>query len=133
VISNSPKTILVSLSFAHQSCIHKWTCISEKEQAAVESSQSKIASPSWIRIKVRKYKDTVVYVFDEHQVNNFVVALIVPHDFPYPQPEGTVGLVDQSRLPSEDSVTDIIREGKAVGLTFKGEEYYSGLLRKRFR
>jgi hypothetical protein len=133
VTSDSPKTILASLSHAHQSSVYKWTRISEEEQAVVESSQSNIASLAWIRIKIGKYKNSVAYVFDERQVDKFVVALIALRDFPYSQPKGTVALLDRSRLPTDDSVTEIIREGRAVGLTFKGEEYYGGLLKKRFR
>ncbi|KAG1742174.1 hypothetical protein EDB19DRAFT_1907640 [Suillus lakei] len=132
VVSDSPKTILASLPHTHQLSVIKWVHISEEEQAALESSQCRLASPSWICITLGKYKDAISYVFDDHQTDNLVVTLVTLHDFPYSMPKGTVGLLDRSRLPSGDSGTDIILEGLVVGCSFKGKEYYGGLLKKTF-
>ncbi|KIK31413.1 hypothetical protein CY34DRAFT_19952, partial [Suillus luteus UH-Slu-Lm8-n1] len=133
VVSDSPKTIYASMPHSHQISVIKWSRIPEEERASLESSQCTLPSPAWVRVKIGKYKDTVAYVFDEEQIDGFITTLVVPRDFPYPKPKGTVELVDKSRLLLDGSVSDIIREGEVVGWTFKGQYYYSGLLKKTFR
>lgn len=132
-VSDSPKTILASMPYSHQTAVIKWTRVPEEDQAAVESSQCALSSPGWVRVKLGKYKGSTAYVFDEEQLDGFVVTLVAPRDFPYPMPKGTVDLADRSLLPSSDSPSDISREGKVVGWSLKGQEYYGGLLKKTFR
>ncbi|KAG1721948.1 uncharacterized protein EDB91DRAFT_1256292 [Suillus paluster] len=129
IVSDSPKTILQSLPHSHSSCVTKWDRISEEESESVHRANLKLADPCWVRIKLGKYKGDIAYVFDPHQTNNFVTVLIPPRDFPYPMPKGSVSLFDRSRIPAKLS-TDIIRRGIAVGWSYKGEEYYGGLLKK---
>jgi hypothetical protein len=73
-----------------------------------------------------------VYVLDKEQLNGFVITLVAPRNFPYPMPKGMVELVDRSHLPPSDSPSNISHEGKAVGWSFKGQDYYAGLLKKTF-
>lgn len=73
------------------------------------------------------------YIFDSNQSNGFVTVLITLRDFPYLMPGGSVALLDQSCLPNDDqAVRNIIRNGKVVGCSYKGELYYMGLLVKQF-
>ncbi|KAG1863910.1 hypothetical protein F4604DRAFT_1683524 [Suillus subluteus] len=132
IISDSPKTILASLPYSHSSCVSKWERISEQDAEALEHSTLKFPNPSWVRIKGGKYKGDIAYVFDPDQTNKFVAVLIPPRDFPYPMPKGSASLFDRSRIPANQAMTDITRGGDVVGLKFKGEEYYGGLLKKNF-
>ncbi|KAG2136428.1 hypothetical protein DEU56DRAFT_756334 [Suillus clintonianus] len=131
IVSDSPKTILQSLPHSHSSCVTKWDRISDQESESVDRANLKLPDPCWVRIKLGKYKGDIAYVFDPEQTNNFVQVLIPPRDFPYPMPKGSVALFDRSRIPANSS-TDIIRRGIVVGWSYKGEEYYGGLLKKNF-
>jgi hypothetical protein len=130
VVSDSPKTISTSLPVSHNLSVREYLRISEEEREAVERSNTKLPSPSWVRIKHGKYKDAIAYVFDSEQSNGFVKVLVPPQDFPYPMPKGCVALFDPSRLPKDTTVTNIIHDGEVVGCSFKGAKYYKGLLLK---
>jgi hypothetical protein len=106
--------------------------IPEEEREAVELSYSKLPSPGWVKIKQGKYKGGIGYVFDSEQSNGFVVVLIPPWEFPYPMPQGSVVLLDRSRLPNNETVSDITCDEKVVGWIYRGERYYIGLLLKDF-
>lgn len=106
--------------------------ITEEERETVERSYSKPPNPGWVKIKQGKYKGDIGYVFDSEQSNNSVAVLIPPREFPYPMPQGSVALFDRSRLPDNETVTDIIRDEKVVGWIYRGERYYMGLLLKDF-
>lgn len=45
-------------------------------------------------------------------------------------PKGSVALLDPSRLPKDNTVTDILHNKEVVGSLYKGERYYKGLLQK---
>ncbi|KAG2094639.1 uncharacterized protein F5147DRAFT_657116 [Suillus discolor] len=115
VVSDSPKMISASLPPSHNLSVREYLCISEEEHEAVEHSNIKLPNPSWVRIKHGKYKDAIVYVFDSEQSNLFVKVLVPPRDFPYPMPEGSVTLLDSSRLPKDNTVTDIIHGEEVSG------------------
>jgi hypothetical protein len=108
----------------------KWDRISDEEETAVNALRLKFPYPAWLRIKRGKYRDSIAYVFDPEQENLFVTVLVPPKDFPYDMPKDVAALFDRSRLPTPPS--DIVRDGEVVGYKFKGEEYYSGLLKKNF-
>ncbi|KAG1843865.1 hypothetical protein C8R48DRAFT_780521 [Suillus tomentosus] len=130
VISDSPKTISASLPPSHSLSVRQYLCISEEEHEAVERTSIKLPNPLWVRIKHGKYKDAIAYVFDSEQSDLFVKVLVPPRDFPYPMPKGSVALLDPSRLPKDNTVTDILHGKEVVGSLYKGERYYKGLLQK---
>ncbi|KAG2031209.1 hypothetical protein BDR03DRAFT_1016296 [Suillus americanus] len=132
IMSNSPRTILTSIPQSHAVAIKKWEVISEDEETAVNVLCLKFPSPAWLRIKRGKYKDTIAYIFNSEQVNNFVTVLIPPREFPYDMPKESVTLFDPLRLPSGISMTNVIHDGQVVTLKFKGEESYCSLLKKNF-
>ncbi|KAG1749186.1 hypothetical protein EDD22DRAFT_958089 [Suillus occidentalis] len=105
--------------------------ITDEERGAVERSRTTLPNPAWVRITRGKYKSYVGRVFKSGQ--DTVEILIPTCDFPYPMPRGCRALVERSRLPKNNSVTDIILNAEVVGWTFKGESYYMGLLLKHFR
>lgn len=129
IISDSPRTILQSLPDSHSSCVIRWERISEEESELLDRASLKLPNPCWVRIKRGKYKGDIAYVFDPDQTSDFVSVLTPPRDFPYPMPPGSVSLFDKSCIPANQS-TDIIRGGQVVGWSYKGEEYYGGLLKK---
>lgn len=129
MVLDSPKTISALLPPSHNLSVREYLRISEEECEVVEHLNVKLPNPSWVRIKHGKYKDAIAYVFDSEQSNLFVKVLVPPRDFPYPMPEGSVALLDSSRLP-KDTVTDIIHDEEVVGCSYKGAKYYKGLLLK---
>ncbi|KAG1765876.1 hypothetical protein EV702DRAFT_1050865 [Suillus placidus] len=108
----------------------EYLCISEEEREAVEHSNIKLPNPSWVRIKHGKYKGDIGYVFDPDQSNHFIMVLIPLQEFPYDMPQGSVALLDQSHLPNDSTVSDILCDGDIVGYSYKGQWYYGGLLLK---
>ncbi|KAG1892882.1 uncharacterized protein F5891DRAFT_986331 [Suillus fuscotomentosus] len=109
----------------------QYLLISDEEFGVVKCSNLKLPNPSWVRIKHGKYKGDS-YVFDSEQSTGFVVVLIPPREFPYSMPRGSKALLDRSRLPNDNRVSDIIHDEKVVGWSYKGERYYMGLLLKIF-
>lgn len=132
MVSDSPKTIAASLPASHSLSVKQYIRIPEEEREAVELSYSKLPSPGWVKIKQGKYKGGIGYVFDSEQSNGFVAVLVPPREFPYPMPQGSVALLDRSRLPNNETVSDITRDEKVVGWIYRGERYYMGLLLKDF-
>ncbi|KAG1889783.1 uncharacterized protein F5891DRAFT_1198371 [Suillus fuscotomentosus] len=130
VVSESPKTISAHLPPSHNLLVREYLRISEEEREAVECSNVKLPNPLWVRIKHGKYKDTIAYVFDSEESNSFVKVLVPPRDFPYPMAKGSVTLLDSSRLPKNNTVTDITHDEEVVGCSYKGAKYYKGLLLK---
>ncbi|KAG2059136.1 hypothetical protein BDR06DRAFT_1071983 [Suillus hirtellus] len=47
-------------------------------------------------------------------------------------PKRSVVLLDQAHLPNDKTVSDILQDDKVVGWSYKGEQYYMGLLLKNF-
>lgn len=134
VVSDSPKTIASFLSTAHKQSVRDYLRISDEERQAVERARPKLPNPGWVRIMQRgKYKGDIGYVYDSKQSDDFVAVLIPPRDFPYPVSEKSAALLDRSRLPPNSTVSDITRDNKVIGFSFKGEQYYMGLLLKKFR
>ncbi|KAG1791228.1 uncharacterized protein HD556DRAFT_1445494 [Suillus plorans] len=138
IVSESPRAIASSLPISHKLSVKDYLRISDEERAIVEHPQSQLSSPGWVRIIRGKYKDTMAYVTDLKSANEspsghpLVWVLVALRDFPYPMPKGSVALLDRSRLPAGNAVSDIIRDGEVVGCSYKGEEYYKGLLLKSF-
>jgi hypothetical protein len=83
-------------------------------------------------IQCSKYKGDIAYVYDSNQSDDFVTVLIPLQDFPYPMSEKSAALLDRSRLPANRTVSDITCDSKVIGCSFKGEQYYMGLLLKKF-
>ncbi|KAG1851801.1 hypothetical protein C8R48DRAFT_777751 [Suillus tomentosus] len=139
VVSESPRAIASSLPTSHRLSVKDYFRISDEERAVVEHPQSQLpSSPGWVRIIRGKYKNAMAYVTNLKPANEspsghpLVWVLVALRDFPYPMPKGSVALLDRSRLPTGNAVSDIIRDGKVVGCLYKGEEYYQGLLLKSF-
>ncbi|KAG1717580.1 hypothetical protein EDD22DRAFT_964626 [Suillus occidentalis] len=130
VVSDSPRTIAASLPPSHSLSVKEYLVIPEEEREAVERSSTKLPNPSWVRIKHGKYKGDIGYVFDPDQSNLFVTVLIPLREFPYDMPQGSVALLDRSRLPNDSAVSEILRDGDVVGHSYKGQRYYGGLLLK---
>ncbi|KAG1899231.1 uncharacterized protein F5891DRAFT_1190035 [Suillus fuscotomentosus] len=114
VVADSPKTISSLLPDAHRYSIRDYLCISDEEREAVERARAKLPNPGWVRITHGKYKGDIGYVYDSEQLNDFVVVLIPSRDLPYP------------------TISDIVRDGEVIGCSYKGEQYYMGLLLKNF-
>ncbi|KAG1894033.1 uncharacterized protein F5891DRAFT_1195724 [Suillus fuscotomentosus] len=136
VVSDSPRTISLSLPTSLHPLVKEYLYISDAEHEAVKHVRLTFPSPAWVKIKTsmcNKYNGAIGCIFEESEENNnFVKVLIPPWDFPYPMPQGSVALFDLARLPIGKFTTDIIRDGKVVGWTYKGEQYYMGLLLKKF-
>ncbi|KAG1794535.1 uncharacterized protein HD556DRAFT_1474554 [Suillus plorans] len=132
VVADSPRTIAASLPTSHAFAVKQYLRISDEEREAVDGSCSNLPNPAWVRIKYGQYKGDIGYVFDSDQSNGLIAILIPPRCFPYPMPGGSVALFDQFRLPDNQTVSDLIRDGKVVGCSYKGEHYYMGLLLKHF-
>lgn len=131
VVADSPKTIAGSLPLSLDLAVKDYVRITEEEREAVERSQSEFPYPAWVRIKKDKYKGDLAQIF-EQLPNGAVSVLIVPRNFPYPMPRGSRALLERSRLPNNNTVSDIIRDDEIVGWKYKGESYYNGLLLKTF-
>lgn len=132
-MSDSPKSISSFLSTAYRFSVRDYLRVSDGEREAVERARPKLPNPGWVRITQGKYKGDIGYVYDSEQLNDFVAVLIPPREFPYPVLENSAALFDRSRLPANKTVSNILRDGEVVGCSYKGEQYYMGLLLKRFR
>ncbi|KAG1837584.1 hypothetical protein DFJ58DRAFT_734303 [Suillus subalutaceus] len=102
-----------------------YTLVTEEERGAVERSQSEFPNPAWVRVKNGPYRGDTALVF-EQLPNGIVAILIVSRDMPYAMPGRTRALVEQSRLPKNKTVSDVIHDDQVVGWKFKGESYYWG-------
>ncbi|KAG1802905.1 uncharacterized protein HD556DRAFT_1437964 [Suillus plorans] len=132
VVADSPKTITNSLTSSLYLAVKQYVLISDEERETVERSCSKLPNPAWVRIKHGKYKGDIAQVFDSDLLNDLVAVLIPPRDFPYPMPRGSWSLLDRSRLPNGDAVSNINHSEEVVGCKYKGEIYYKGLLLHNF-
>ncbi|KAG2122206.1 hypothetical protein BD769DRAFT_1746834 [Suillus cothurnatus] len=110
VVADSPKTIADSLPLSLYIAVKRYSRITDEERGAVERSRTTLPNPAWETVEV----------------------LFPTCDFPYPMPQGCRSLVERSRLPQDNSVSDIILDDQVVGWKFKGESYYMGLLLKNF-
>lgn len=131
VVADSPKTIGEALPLSLYLTVKQYTRIAEEEREAVERSQSELPNPAWVRIKNGKYRGDIALVF-EQLPNGIVAVLIVSRDVPYTMPCRSRALVERSRLPKNNTMSDIIHDDQVVGWKFKGESYYMGLLLKNF-
>ncbi|KAG1865675.1 hypothetical protein C8R48DRAFT_772675 [Suillus tomentosus] len=132
VVADSPRTIAASLPSSHAFAVKRYIRISEEEREAVNGSVSKLPHPAWVRVRYGKHKGDIGYVFDSDQSNGLIAILIPPRCFPYPMPSGSVALLDRLRLPNNQTVRDLNRDGKVIGCSYKGEQYYMGLVLKHF-
>ncbi|KAG0697354.1 hypothetical protein DFH29DRAFT_878763 [Suillus ampliporus] len=137
MVAESPQAIASTLPTSYELSVKDYFRISDKERAVVDRQRSQLPSPGWVRITRGKYKNATAYVTNlkstkESSSNPLVWVLVALQDFPYPMPKGSVVLLDRSRLPAGKAVSDIIRDGEVVGCSYKGEEYYRGLLLKSF-
>lgn len=132
VVADSPRTIMASLPISHTFTVKQYLRISEDEREAVERSCSNLPSPAWVRIKHGNYKGDIGYILDSDPLNHLIAILIPPQHFPYPMPGRSVALLDQFHLPNDQTVCDVICDGKVIGFSYKGERYYKGLLLKNF-
>ncbi|KAJ8587290.1 hypothetical protein M405DRAFT_316926 [Rhizopogon salebrosus TDB-379] len=132
VAAESPNTIAESLPSSHAPAVREYTCISEEELNAVMRSRSTFPHPAWVRIKRGRYNGDIGYVFDSDQSNGLVGVLIPPRDFRDPTSKGSATLLDRCHLPNDTSLSDILLGEQVVGWSYKGEQYYKGLLLKHF-
>ncbi|KAG2112352.1 uncharacterized protein F5147DRAFT_771418 [Suillus discolor] len=136
VVSDSPRTISLFLPISLRPSVKEYLYISDEEHEAVKCARLTLPSPAWVKIKTsthHKYHGAIGYVFEESEENdNFMKVLIPPRDFPYPMPQGSVALFDLAHPLTGKLTTDIICHGKVVRWTYKGEQYYMGLLLKKF-
>ncbi|KAG1797260.1 uncharacterized protein BJ212DRAFT_1306025 [Suillus subaureus] len=132
IMSNNPQTFMTSIPQLHGGTIKKWQVLSKDKETTVNTLHLKFPSPAWLRIKHGKYKDTIGYIFNSKQTNNFVTVLIPPREFPYNMPKGSVVLFDPSCLPTGILPSDVTHDGKVVASKYKSKEYYCGLLKKNF-
>jgi hypothetical protein len=58
--------------------------------------------------------------------------LIPPREFSYNIGKGLVTLFNSAHLSTGISMSDIICNGKTIESKYKGKEYYSSLLKKKF-
>ncbi|KAG2052067.1 hypothetical protein BDR06DRAFT_1058054 [Suillus hirtellus] len=132
VVADSPKTIADSLPSSLYLAVKQYVCISDEEHEEVKHSYCKLPSPAWVRIKHGKYKGDIAQVFDSNLLNDFIVVLVPPWDFPYSMPPRSQSLLDRSHLPNGNTVSNITHGRKNVGYKYKGEKYYMGLLLHSF-
>jgi ribosomal protein L24 len=130
VVADSSKTIADALPFSLYLAVKKYVIVSDEERQVVERSCRKLPNPAWVRFKHDKYKGDIAQVFDSNLPNDMVAVLVPPREFPYPMPRGSRSLLDRSRLPNGDAVSNINRGEEVIGWTYKGEKYYMGLLLK---
>ncbi|KAG2123402.1 hypothetical protein BD769DRAFT_1743117 [Suillus cothurnatus] len=131
VVTDSFKTIINSIPASHASALKECIRIAEAECEAVECSRSKLPNQAWVRIRDGKYKGDIAQVFSPSLPNGFVAVLIASRNLPYPISRRSA-LLKQSCLPNTKAVSDILCDGTVVGLKYKGESYYMGLLLKNF-
>ncbi|KAG0703420.1 hypothetical protein DFH29DRAFT_998559 [Suillus ampliporus] len=115
VVADSPKTIAKSLPFSLYLTMKQYVRISDEEREVVERSYNKLPNPAWVRIKHGKYQGDIAQVFNSDLPNGFIASLL-----------------DRSRLPNGNTVSDINDGEEVVGFKFKGETYYMGLLLHNF-
>ncbi|KAG1823064.1 hypothetical protein EV424DRAFT_1346538 [Suillus variegatus] len=132
VVADSPRTIAKSLPFSLYLAVKQYVRISDEEREVVERSCSKLPNPAWVRIKHGKYKGDLGQVFDSDLPNGFVAVLVPPRDFPYSMPPRSRSLLNRSRLPTGNAVSNINHGEEVVGCEYKGEKYYMGLLLHNF-
>jgi hypothetical protein len=132
VVADSPKTIAKSLPFSLYLAVRQYVRISDEEREVVERSYNKLPNPAWVKIKRGKYQGDIAQVFDSDLPDGFVAVLVPPRDFPYPMPPRSRSLLDRSRLPNGNTVSNITNGEEVVGFKFKGETYYMGLLLHNF-
>ncbi|KAG2747121.1 hypothetical protein P692DRAFT_20739658 [Suillus brevipes Sb2] len=132
VVADSPKTIADSLPFSLYLAVRQYVRISDEEREVVERSYNKLPNPAWVKIKRGKYQGDIAQVFDSDLPDGFVAVLVPPRDFPYPMPPRSRSLLDRSRLPNGNTVSNITNGEEVVGFKFKGETYYMGLLLHNF-
>ncbi|KAG1760394.1 hypothetical protein EDD22DRAFT_848519 [Suillus occidentalis] len=99
--------------------VKHWDIIMEEQEAQIKALSLQFPFPCWLRVKCGKYRDTVGYLFDSEQSNNFVMVLIPPRDFPYKMPKGSVALFNPSRLLPGISMMDITCDGEIVRQKYK--------------
>ncbi|KAG1825225.1 hypothetical protein DFJ58DRAFT_738561 [Suillus subalutaceus] len=104
----------------------------DEEGEMVKHSCSKLPNPAWVRIKHGKYKGDIAQVFNSDLPNDLVAVLVPLRDFPYPMSRGSRSLLDPSRLPNRDAVSNINHGDEVIGCKYKGERYYMGLLLHNF-
>ncbi|KAG2101543.1 hypothetical protein BD769DRAFT_1393800 [Suillus cothurnatus] len=131
VVTDSFKTIVNSIPASHASALKECIRIAEAEREAVERSRSELPNQAWVRIRDGKYKGDIAQVFNPSLPNGFVAVLIASRNLPYPISRRSA-LLERSRLPNTKAVSDILCDGTVVGLKYKGESYYMGLLLKNF-
>ncbi|KAG2086017.1 uncharacterized protein F5147DRAFT_659334 [Suillus discolor] len=131
VVADSPKTISESLPFSLHLAVKRYDRISDEECEAVKRSCRQFPNPAWVRFKHDKYKGDIAQVFDSDLPNDVVAVLVPPRELPYPMPRGSRSLLDRSRLPNEDAVSDINHGEEVIGCKYNGERYYMGLLLKK--
>ncbi|KAG2134235.1 hypothetical protein BD769DRAFT_1385819 [Suillus cothurnatus] len=131
VVTDSFKTIVNSIPASHASALKECIRITEAEREAVERSCSELPNQAWVRIRDGKYKGDIAQVFNPSLPNGFVAVLIASRNLPYPISRRSA-LLERSRLPNTKAVSDILCDGTVVGLKYKGESYYMGLLLKNF-
>ncbi|KAG2067229.1 hypothetical protein BDR04DRAFT_1120628 [Suillus decipiens] len=131
VVTDSFKTIVNSIPASHASALKECIHIAEAEREAVEHSCSELPNQAWVRIRDGKYKGDIAQVFNPSLPNGFVAVLIASRNLPYPI-SWRSALLKQSCLPNTKVVSDILCDGTVVGLKYKGESYYMGLLLKNF-
>ncbi|KAG2109826.1 hypothetical protein DEU56DRAFT_920264 [Suillus clintonianus] len=132
VVTDSFKTIVNSIPASHTLALKECLRITEAEREAVERSRSELPNQAWVRIRDGKYKGDIAQVFNPSLPNGLVAVLIASRNLPYPVPRRSQALLERSRLPNSKAVSDILRDGAVVGLMYKGESYYRGLLLKNF-
>ncbi|KAG1722154.1 hypothetical protein EDB19DRAFT_1835142 [Suillus lakei] len=132
IVPDSPHTVLSTIPESHKPCVRRFDHLPEEQEEALNRLCAQLPNPTWVRVNRGEYKDAIAYIFDSEQMNDFVTVLIPPRDFPYPMAKGSITLFDPSRLPAGKLLSDIIHGGAVIGYSFKGEEYYSGLLKKKF-
>ncbi|KAG0703962.1 hypothetical protein DFH29DRAFT_874067 [Suillus ampliporus] len=132
VVTDSFKTIVNSIPASYGLAFKECVCITEAEREAVERSRSELPNQAWVRIRGGKYRGDIAQVFNPTLPNGFVAVLIASWNLPYPMPQRSRALLERSCLPNSKAVSDILRDGAVIGLTYKGESYYMGLLLKNF-
>ncbi|KAG1836179.1 hypothetical protein DFJ58DRAFT_847121 [Suillus subalutaceus] len=115
VVADSPKTVAKSLPLSLYLAVKQYTLVTEEERGAVERSQSEFPNPAWVRVKNGPYRGDTALVF-EQLPNGIVAILIVSRDMPYAMPGRTRALVEQSRLPKNKTVSDVIHDDQVLHL-----------------
>ncbi|KAG1836146.1 hypothetical protein DFJ58DRAFT_847138 [Suillus subalutaceus] len=130
VVADSPKTISKSLPFSLYLAVKQYVCILDEECEVVEHSYNKLPNLAWVKIKCGKYQGDIAQVFDSDLLNGFIAVLVPPRDFPYPMPPRSQSLLDRSRLPNRNTVSDINNGEEVVGFKFKGEMWNQSFLKR---